>query len=344
MAFPVRARALASAVRPELLIVFALFAITGILDRIGVHQIIVLNGFYLPVVLAAYFFGRARAVVTSTASVLLVTWYALSIPGSFEIGANAGLDKWLGITFWGSLLTLIAAAMGHLYDVKREAFGELQHAYNGIVEIMSKFIDTADKYTQAHSVRVSLYASAIGRRMGLADQEVEDIRVAALLHDIGKIDVSVDLLKKVGGLKPEEWRQLRQHAAHGALMVDRVGGALRSAVPLIMYHHERMDGSGYNGLKGEDIPLGARIIAVADAFDAMTTDRPYRRALDRQFACGVLQEGAGTQFDEDVVVAFLATLDDPEEGLHDILEPPELHSDRPRLVALAGGAPEAKAS
>lgn len=333
MAFPVRARALASAVRPELLIVFALFAVTGVLDRIGVPQVIVLNGFYLPVVLAAYFFGKARAVVTSTASVLLVTWFALSIPGSFEIGATTGIDKWLGITLWGSLLTLIAAAMGHLYDVKREAFRELQHAYNGIFEIMSKFIDTADKYTQAHSVRVSLYASAIGRRMGLANGNVEDIRVAALLHDIGKIDVSVDILKKVGGLKPQEWRQIRQHATNGALMVDRVGGALRTAVPLIMYHHERIDGGGYNGLKGEDIPLGARIIAVADAFDAITTDRPYRRALDRQVACGILQEGAGSQFDEHVVVAFLAALNDPQEGLDDILEPPELRSERPRLVA-----------
>ena len=333
-----RARVLASSVRPELLIVFSLFAVIGSLDQIGIRQTTFLNGFYLPVVLAAYFFGQTRAVITSTASVLLVIWFALSIPGSFEINATSALDKWLGITLWGSLLTLIAAAMGHLYDVKSEAFHELQRAYKGIVEIMSKFIDTADKYTQAHSVRVSLYASAIGRRMGLGDREVEDIRVAALLHDIGKIDVSLDVLKKVGGLKPEEWRQIRQHTSHGALMVDRMGGLLRTAVPLIMHHHERMDGTGYHGLEGEDIPLGARIITVADSFDAMTTDRPYRRALDKQIACGILQEGAGTQFDEDVVVAFLTALNDPAEGLHNVLQPSQPRGGRPRLRGTVGRA------
>ncbi len=167
--------------------------------------------------------------------------------------------------------------------------------------------------------------------------------MAALLHDIGKIDVSVDVLKKVGGLNPAEWRQVRQHASQGAVLVDRVGGVLRTAVPLILNHHERMDGSGYNGLRGEEIPVGARIIAVADAYDAMTTDRPYRRALDRSTACNALQEGVGTQFDDDVVVAFLEALNDPQEGLDSLENPPALLRERPRLVALAGGNAVAKA-
>lgn len=338
-----RLRILVAAARPELLIVFALFTVIGSLNQMGGHQTIVLNAFYLPVVLAAYFFGRERAVVTSTASVLLVAWFALSVPGSFETSGSSALDKWLGITLWGSLLILIAAAMGHLYEARRAAFTDLKQAYEGIVEIMSKFIDTADSYTQAHSVRVSIYASATARRLRLADQEVEDVRVAALLHDIGKIDVSVDVLKKVGGLNPAEWRQVRQHASQGAVLVDRVGGVLRIAVPLILNHHERMDGSGYNGLRGEEIPVGARIIAVADAYDAMTTDRPYRRALDRSTACNALQEGVGTQFDDDVVVAFLEALNDPQEGLDSLENPPALLRERPRLVALAGGNAVAKA-
>ena len=104
-----------------------------------------------------------------------------------------------------------------------------------------------------------------------------------------------------------------------------------------------MDGSGYNGLRGEEIPVGARIIAVADAYDAMTTDRPYRRALDRSTACNALQEGVGTQFDDDVVVAFLEALNDPQEGLDSLENPPALLRERPRLVALAGGNAVAKA-
>ena len=331
-----RNRNIVNAVRPELFVVFALFVVLGLLQRIGVQQMIVLNGFYLPVVLAAYYFGKARAVVTSTASILLVVWFALSIPDAFAITGSGVLHKWLGLTLWGSLLILIAAATGHLYEVKRGAFDDLNHAYHGIVEILSKFIDTADKYTEAHSVRVSLYAAATGRRLGLSDQEIEDVRVAALLHDVGKLDVSVDLLKKVGRLKPEEWRQMRQHPAQGAILVDRVGGVLRDAVPLILNHHERMDGTGYYGLSGEDIPVGARIIAVADAFDAMTTDRSYRRALSTEIASNALRDGAGSQFDGDVVNAFLEALEDPEEGLQDVMEPSERPVDRRPLVAITG--------
>jgi len=317
-----------NACRPELLIVFGLFVALGILQRMGPQQMIALNAFILPVVLAAYFFGRARAVVTAAASILLITWFALSIPGAFEIAGTGTLHKWLGLTLWGSLLVLIAAAMGQLYEVKRSAFADLNDAYQGIVEILSKFIDTADRYTEAHSVRVSIYAAAIARRLDLPDQEVEDIRVAGLLHDVGKLDVSVELLTRVGRLKPEEVRQMRQHPAQGAWMVDRVGGVLRDAVPLILNHHERIDGSGYYGLSGEDIPLGARVIAVADAFDAMTTDRSYRRSLEHDVACGILREGAGSQFDINVVDAFLACLEDPEEGLQDVMA-----RTKPSLVA-----------
>jgi HD-GYP domain-containing protein (c-di-GMP phosphodiesterase class II) len=155
-------------------------------------------------------------------------------------------------------------------------------------------------------VRVSQYAVRLGRGMRLPEHEVEEVEYAALVHDIGKIGPQHQhILQKPGTLSHEEQRTLRAHPAAGAEIVARVR-ALRRAAEIVRSHHERPDGQGYPfGLKSGDVPVGARILNVSDAFDAMTSDRPYRRALSVDDALQELRRGAGTQFDQGVVECLL---------------------------------------
>ncbi|MEW6622432.1 MAG: HD-GYP domain-containing protein [Bacillota bacterium] len=169
-------------------------------------------------------------------------------------------------------------------------------------------IDARDNYTRMHSMRVTRYSIMTGVYMKLPQDNLELLRRGALLHDIGKIGIRDDILLKKGKLTLEERDLVRKHPEIGARILGP-DGPFRLVVPLILHHHERYDGRGYpHGLKGVDIPTGARIIAVADAFEAMTSYRPYRRAYTRDKAVKELQLHAGTQFDPDVVAAFMSIL------------------------------------
>ncbi len=176
------------------------------------------------------------------------------------------------------------------------------------VEAMADVIDRRDKYTAGHSVRVSELAARIAMEMGLPWDEVETIRAAARVHDLGKIELDTVVLNKPGRLDDREWELMRRHPIVGAEIISRFPEFARGA-DYIRYHHERWDGTGYPyGLRGEEIPLGARIIAVADAFDAMTTDRPYRKALSLDVVMEEFRKGAGVQWDADVVDALMRVL------------------------------------
>jgi putative nucleotidyltransferase with HDIG domain len=153
------------------------------------------------------------------------------------------------------------------------------------------------------------YAMAIGEQMALAREDVEVLRFAGLLHDIGKVGLSEEILLKPSRLTEEEMEQVRRHAEIGASIVEQLD-FLHSVTPVIRHHHERWDGQGYpRGLAGKDIPLLARILAVADAFDVMTSERPYRRRLSYADARRELEAGAGSQFDPAVVAALIETMD-----------------------------------
>jgi putative nucleotidyltransferase with HDIG domain len=174
-----------------------------------------------------------------------------------------------------------------------------------------------DRYTENHSRRVADIAVAIARAMRLPADEVENIRVGALLHDIGKIDVSADLLRKASVLTPDEHREMRCHVESGERLVRSMGGILKHVLPMVGYHHERWDGTGYKGLVGENIPLGARIIAVADTYDAIVSDRAYRDGRSHDEAVQVIASEAGRQFDPRVVAAFLSLDAEPRGRTED---------------------------
>jgi putative nucleotidyltransferase with HDIG domain len=163
-----------------------------------------------------------------------------------------------------------------------------------------------DRYIRGHPERVSEQAAALAEEMGLSPERVRDIQIAGLLHDIGKVTVSEGILNKPGKLTRRELVSIRDHPIVGSTLVSQVRG-FEGLVPIIRYHHERFDGRGYpDGLAGEDIPLEARILSVADVFDALTHQRSYRKALSRAEAIAELERSAGTQFDLAVVEAFLA--------------------------------------
>jgi putative nucleotidyltransferase with HDIG domain len=151
---------------------------------------------------------------------------------------------------------------------------------------------------------VSVYATRIAAQMNLAPDRIEDVRAAALLHDIGKLDISRDLLYKAAKLTREEYEAVQEHVARGVEMLEPVGGALRRVIPIILSHHDKFDGSGYHPTSGDAIPLESRIIAVADVYDALTSDRPYRKAMSPFEARDVITNGAETEFDPKVIAAF----------------------------------------
>jgi HD-GYP domain-containing protein (c-di-GMP phosphodiesterase class II) len=171
---------------------------------------------------------------------------------------------------------------------------------------LSGAVEARDPYSSGHAARVMVLAEVVAARLGLDEPEVEIVRMGAALHDIGKIAVSHDVLFKAGPLSEREVAEVRSHPSAGARMVELVR-PLRPAVPAVLHHHERWDGRGYpHGLAGTDIPVAARILAVADTFDAMTSNRSYRRALTEERALAELERCAGTQFDPDVVAVFVA--------------------------------------
>lgn len=168
-------------------------------------------------------------------------------------------------------------------------------------------IDAKDPYTKGHSTSVSRYSEALARAVNLPEDEVQRITLGALLHDVGKIGIPEHVLKKPGKLEGDEWEIMKQHPVIGAEKVLKPNEALRDLIPIVKYHHEHIDGSGYpEKLKGDDIPLSARIVAVADTFHALISDRPYRKGMSVEKACEILKDGAGKLWDKDLVRHFIS--------------------------------------
>jgi HD-GYP domain-containing protein (c-di-GMP phosphodiesterase class II) len=182
-------------------------------------------------------------------------------------------------------------------------------SHGTIVRSLAAAVDVRDRYTHSHSRLVSELSAATAKAMGLHSHEVGRVRVGALLHDVGKIGVPDAILSKRGRLTSEEWESVRMHPALGKTIIEQAP-ELRAVVPLVLHHQEHFDGSGYPArLCGSEIPLGARIIAVADAYHAMRSDRPYRSARSHAEAVPELLRCSGTQFDPDVVSALIGALD-----------------------------------
>jgi putative nucleotidyltransferase with HDIG domain len=256
------------------------------------------------VLVAGYFLGRRIGVLTSVFSVLAVVICVLVFPQRFFDGREI-LKVGVQLSSWGGFLILASITVGTLYERNEKQLRELKNAYVGILEILSKYLESTDRYTKGHSVRVSEWATEIATAMELPRSEVENIRVAGLLHDIGKTEISSEILQKAAQLSTEEKELMDLHTVKGAYILSSVGSVLKEVVPIVVAHHkyfvDTLDSENGEKLK---IPLGARVVAVADAFDAMTTDRPYRKGMPPWEALQEIVGKTGKQFDPEVVKAF----------------------------------------
>ena len=193
-------------------------------------------------------------------------------------------------------------------------YEDLEMSYFSTVKALARAIEVKDPYTYGHSERVTEYATVIARKLNLEEWEMRNIKYASALHDIGKLGISMNILNKPGALSEEEFIHVKTHPQMGDSIVEPVS-FLREPRAIILHHHERYDGKGYPaGLKGMDIPLGARILAVADSFEAMMSDRPYRKALSLAEALKEMKVNSGTQFDPVIVKAFIEALDEGDSA------------------------------
>ncbi|MFQ5882484.1 MAG: HD-GYP domain-containing protein [Candidatus Methylomirabilales bacterium] len=307
-------------VNKELWLILSLFVIAALLNFLVASHRMLLGFYTLPTLFSAYCYGRRHATMTAFASMLLVILVVYFNPVLFTevAGAPVPEDKWYDVTVWGGIMMVTAYAMGTLYEHKEARVRELRETYHGLLLILRQFI-SKDKYTQNHSYRVSIYAAKIAADLGLNSERIEDVRAAALLHDIGKLDISRELLYKAARLTQEEFEEMQRHVEKGVEILQPVGGSLRRVIPIILSHHDKFDGSGYHPTHGEEIPLEARIISVADVYDSLTSDRPYRKAMSPFDAKEIILKAAGTEFDPQVVDAFLAAFRTGEMEVPEVL-------------------------
>jgi diguanylate cyclase (GGDEF)-like protein/putative nucleotidyltransferase with HDIG domain len=263
----------------------------------------------------------ATAIALSTRQSLFRVWnenFLWSAP-SYFVGAGAAVLAAAAYNLVGHWVALLLTAplyltyrtykvyMGRVEDEQRHV-REMADLHLATIEALALAIDAKDQTSQTHIRRVQLYAAALAQSLGMSDNDIQGVKTAALLHDIGKLAVPEHILSKPGPLTPEEFQKIRAHPKVGADIIRAVPFPYPVS-PLILCHHERWDGKGYpGGLKGEDIPLGARILSVVDYFDALMTERPYHKAMSQDAAVALLQQESGKGLDPQVVDRFIGFL------------------------------------
>jgi putative nucleotidyltransferase with HDIG domain len=295
-------------INKELLLILSIIAAAGMVNFFVAGQRLVLTFYNIPTLLAGYYFGRRQAVEAAVLSILAVVGMDMVNPAALNSGVGLWaqpLMVWSDLAVWAGFLLVTAYVTGTLYQLSEGRLRELRDAYFGVLQILTQFIGN-DKFTQNHSYRVSVYAVRIAEEMRLPESQTEDVRAAALLHDIGKLETSRDILYKAARLSDDEIKEMKTHVERGIGMLSPVGGSLRRVLPIILSHHDKFDGSGYHATRGEEIPIEARIITVADVFDSLVSDRPYRKGLSPFEARDIIVKGAGKDFDPGVVKSFEA--------------------------------------
>lgn len=254
------------------------------------------------VVLAAILFGYFFAVGISTPIRALAASTRAISRGEFH--QRTPVRGAAEISELAENFNLMASDIEEYIERLKEAAEENRELFIGSIRMLAAAIDEKDPYTRGHSGRVAKYSTIIAQEMKLSNEDLDKLKIAALLHDVGKIGVDDRVLKKPGSLTPEEFEIMKTHTTKGANIMRPVS-QLKDMLPGIELHHEHMDGRGYPyGLTGPQIPTMARIIAVADTLDAMTTNRPYQSAMDLEYALGRIKALAGSKFDDAIVTAL----------------------------------------
>jgi hypothetical protein len=303
------ARPLSAQARPaggankELWLLLSLFLIALLSNFVVEGQRMVLALYTLPTLFSAYKYGRRHAVMTALASTLLVVLVIYFHPPVMPMMHWQGLvmpqEKWFDIALWGGILLVIAYAMGTLYERMQSNLREVRESYRGILLILQHIVAN-DKYSQNHSYRVSICATKIAERMELGSERVEDIRAAALLHDVDKLGISRDILYKSANFTAEEFHKFQRDMAKGKAAPPPVGGSLRRVIPILLVYAES---GGGKTISYQHAPLESRILAVADAYESLTSGSG---GMSPSVAIGNIVERASAEFDPKVVEAFVA--------------------------------------
>ena len=257
---------------------------------------ILLNSVLLAKMISLLFGDNLVSILKNTITGVLTSAIAVSVLGIILAIAYIGYGPMAVLLFFAPLL--LARYSFKLYI-------DMKSVYLQTIEALSKSLDAKDTYTSGHSSRVKDYSLRLAHFMKLTDKQIQNIEKAALLHDIGKIGIDDSILRKPSGLTNDEYNEIKMHPVIGADILENIN-FLEEISKIIRHHHERYDGRGYpNGLKGDEISIEAAILAIADVYDAMTSNRPYRNSLDTQTALDEIRVNSGTQFNPQVTNAFL---------------------------------------
>jgi putative nucleotidyltransferase with HDIG domain len=300
------------------LVALPLFGLTLLRFQDAIPPEIALHGMYLPIVMAAYFFGLFGSLsVAVMAGVAVGPLVLLASPG----GVAGAL---LPLVFYPA----VAATTGLLLKTVDERRRGLIRTQIATLKSFAVAVETEDAPAGEHCERVAANARTLGEAVGLGQRELEELYWAGLLHDIGKVTVPREILRKPGGLTLEEYLVMRRHARLGANLLASVE-SFKGVAEGVGAHHERWDGSGYpGGLRGEQIPLFGRILAVVDVFEALSSDRPYRKALSREETLSEMRRSAGSQFDPTLVELYERLY---LEGRVQVASQPQATDEQPRL-------------
>lgn len=305
-------------------IMFAVYALTGVMDGAGIlwsfllpigicYFVSVKYGIILSAIYSLFYFilfyTPAISILPVTYSPGFVSHFPLIFASMSILNAIAMVQYHKGALLENEYTEQLSSEVEKQTKVARERADRLEELNDETVQTLAVAIDAKDKYTNGHSFRVSWYAVALARHLGWTEEDLNEFEREALLHDIGKIGVPDAILNKPGRLTDEEFAIIKSHTTTGGSILSRSKN-LRKASQVARYHHERYDGKGYpEGLAGKSIPIHARVVAVADAYDAMRSDRIYRKGLPLEAIREQLVQGRGTQFDPELLDAFLELSD-----------------------------------
>jgi len=293
----------------EPIVVATIFLGVLVTNSLVVQRTALLNFYYLPVLVTGLFLGLRASLSASLLSVGFVALFQAIEPTRSSLGATTA-ETWSTIALWGCFLVLTSLVVGVLQERNRDRHAQLRQAYLGTLEILTKYLEANGEVVLGHSTRVSRLAEDLARRMSLSEDQVENCRVAGLLHDVGRVQIASDLQNRAG-LTEGEREALEPYAQRGARMIDALGDMFREVVPIIEYHQ---DPYAEDGRVNTDVPLEAHIVAAADAFDQIVSGGPRRAGSPARVAIAELEKWSGTQYSPKVVATVKHLMPSADTG------------------------------
>jgi putative nucleotidyltransferase with HDIG domain len=297
----------------EHVVVAAILVATVLIGAVVPQKTALLNFFYLPIIISGYFLGYRKAVLQAVLSILYISVCFVYSPEAFGTG-QPNISLYSNVAAWAGFLILSGAIVGRLADRLNVEVAQRRRAYTAAINALSMALDYRDQSTSGHSRRVADLTTGMARYIGIREVDLLQIEQGALLHDIGKLKIPETILWKPAALNAEEWSVMRRHTEYGYEFVRNLD-FLQDAAEIVRCHHEKFDGSGYpRGLQGEEIPIGARLFAIVDAYDALVFDRPYHKAVSFEAAINEIRRCAGSHFDPTLVEPALQFLAEHDAG------------------------------